>query len=584
MPTRARAPPCKRFARGGFCRYGDACRFSHDACATSDAPRSRARARRRRRASHEKVRAFTDWLRETFDLRDARVVDVAGGKGTLAYDVLQRTEAAEVCVIDPRRMRRGRLRRRWRDRLDESGGAPRRRPARARASRARGREVREPKHVRVYFTRAVWEGDEASVRASYELARKSRWCVKGLVADGADRTPTARTKPRASRSRTTRLRADTRWNHQRSNEDDDEDDDKHGDTSTTTTTSKSFPIVSAEVRPALLDARAMHARRRHAPRLPSSDVVIEFAIERRLPFAIVPCCVYGGAIDRHAGAGRGPRTDLVDHLIERAFAVDVHARELPFPGKNIVVYGTGARQVDACAPCLDRLRVSRAGPRFPARSCTIDESRPITPETSLGLDARDDRRRRRRRSRRRTTTCLEARRSRARRLRRWIPTRVAMRPTRARRRRRRSLERERVGARPRLFLARARPPTPRPRTTRSTPTADVAAKVCENCPWRCGARVDVDDDDERGDDEDVAAADATAGEAIGEVMPFMTGEEFSARRGCDHRELSVDGDRARWRRCAARRRARRGGRGRNQGTAVADRDRLKNAARSGRGV
>ena len=349
-----RAPPCKHFARGGFCRYGDACRFSHDACATSDAPRSRARARRRRRASHEKVRAFTDWLRETFDLRDARVVDVAGGKGTLAYDVLQRTEAAEVCVIDPRRMRRGRLRRRWRDRLDRA-----RRDADAgegEGERARGREVREPKHVRVYFTRAVWEGDEASVRASYELARKSRWCVKGLVADGGGTYEVGANE--ASRVKVTNegVFAPIRdRNYQRSNEDDDEDDDKHGDTDDDDDDDEEPDVSAEETRAALLDVleRCTHVIAMHPDQ--ATDAVIEFAIERRLPFAIVPCCVYSKDFPHRrlrSGARVSTHRDLVDHLIERAFAVDVHARELPFPGKNIVVYGTGARR-DACAPCLD---------------------------------------------------------------------------------------------------------------------------------------------------------------------------------------------------------------------------------------
>ena len=155
------------------------------------------------------MRAFTDWLRETFDLRDARVVDVAGGKGTLAYDVLQRTEAAEVCVIDPRRMRRGRLRRRWRDRLDRARDAD---AGEGEGEGARGREVREPKHVRVYFTRArCGKGDEAE-RASVVRVGEEESVVRERIGGGRRRDVRGRRERSLARQGHERgcLRADTR--------------------------------------------------------------------------------------------------------------------------------------------------------------------------------------------------------------------------------------------------------------------------------------------------------------------------------------------------------------------------------------
>jgi hypothetical protein len=337
--------PCRHFARG-CCRYGDACRFSHDApCPRPPAappPPRTGRARRRSR-SRDKVRLFTEWLRDAFDLRRARVLDVAGGKGTLAFDVCNRTDAAEVCVIDPRRMRRGRARRRWRARLTRVAGAV-------------GGEtptVREPKHLRVYFTRAVWEGDEASVRASYESARASRWCVTGLVADGRDATyetaaRNADARVRVSRegvvAPTTTTPTTTREAHgPRSNE------------SETETESDEEPDVSAEeTRVALLDAlaRCTHVVALHPDQ--ATDAAVDFAIERRLPFAVVPCCVYSKDFPRRrllSGARVSTHADLVRHLVEKAGAVvDVRTAELPFAGKNIVVFSTGARR-ETCGAC-----------------------------------------------------------------------------------------------------------------------------------------------------------------------------------------------------------------------------------------
>ena len=171
--------------------------------------------------------------------------------------------------------------------------------------------------------------------------------MKGLVADGGGTYEVGANE--ASRVKVTNegVFAPIRdRNDQRSNEDDEKDDDADDEE----------PDLSAdETRAVLLDVleRCTHVIAMHPDQ--ATDAVIDFAIERRLPFAIVPCCVYSKDFPHRrlrSGARVSTHRDLVDHLIERAFAFDVHARELPFPGKNIVVYGTGARR-DACAPCLD---------------------------------------------------------------------------------------------------------------------------------------------------------------------------------------------------------------------------------------
>ena len=294
------------------------------------------------------MRLFTDWLRDAFDLRRARVLDVAGGKGTLAFDVCNRTDVAEVCVLDPRRMRRGRARRRWRARLT--------RLASATGDETTTTTVREPKHLRVYFTRAVWEGDEASVRASYELARASRWCVTGLVADGRDATYETAARDADARVRVSRegIVAPpppmTPEAHDPRSTDESETDEETDDE----------PDLSAEeTRVALLDAlaRCTHVVAMHPDQ--ATDAAVDFAVERRLPFAVVPCCVYSKDFPRRrllSGARVSTHRDLVRHLVEKASAaLDVRTAELPFAGKNIVVYSTGARRetCGACASAVD---------------------------------------------------------------------------------------------------------------------------------------------------------------------------------------------------------------------------------------
>jgi len=347
--------PCRHFARG-CCRYGDACRFSHDApcpaTASSLAPRT-GRAGRRSR-SRDKVRLFTDWLRDAFDLRRARILDVAGGKGTLAFDVCNRTDAEEVCeytVIDPRRMRRGRARRRWRARLTRLAGA-----TGDETTPTTPTTVREPKHLRVYFTRAVWEGDEASVRASYELARASRWCVTGLVADGRDASYETAARDADARVRVSRegIVAPTTTTTTATTTPEARGPRSTDESETDGDTDEEPDATAEETRVALLDAlaRCTHVIAMHPDQ--ATDAAIDFAIERRLPFAVVPCCVYSKEFPRRrllSGARVSTHDDLVRHLVEKAGAVvDVRTAELPFAGKNIVVYSTGARR-ETCGAC-----------------------------------------------------------------------------------------------------------------------------------------------------------------------------------------------------------------------------------------
>ena len=78
----------------------------------------------------------------------------------------------------------------------------------------------------------------------------------------------------------------------------------------------------------------------------ATDAAVDFALERNLPFAVVPCCVYAKEFGKRRladGSRVTPHAHLVDHLVQKAGLTDVRVAELPFPGKNVVVYGTGRR-------------------------------------------------------------------------------------------------------------------------------------------------------------------------------------------------------------------------------------------------
>ena len=330
------SPPCRHFLRGA-CRYGDACKFAHAArdADAARAPRSRSR-KTRRKDSRQKVKRFREWLaREFADALDGGVVlDVAGGKGVLAFDLMNSTNAAEVWVIDPRAMRLGRLRRRF-----ALGFHLRERERDAATIR-----VREPKHLRVYWSREVYAREdaawEARVRASNVAARASRWCVSGLVAD--DRRD-ARYEDAGATVRVVDGAVDIAPSTDRRSDDDDDDDDDGdaGDDADGEIELDQDAVVSAldDVLRRVSIVVAMHPDQ-------ATDAAVDFALERNLPFAVVPCCVYAKEFGKRRladGSRVTTHAHLVDHLVQKAGLTDVRVAELPFPGKNVVVYGTGRR-------------------------------------------------------------------------------------------------------------------------------------------------------------------------------------------------------------------------------------------------
>ena len=80
------------------------------------------------------------------------------------------------------------------------------------------------------------------------------------------------------------------------------------------------------------------------------------AVAARLPFAVVPCCVFARRFTARRVRGRACTThaDLCDYL--QALAPGSRRAVLPFPGKNVVIYHLGgsdyvAGAADQCCEC-----------------------------------------------------------------------------------------------------------------------------------------------------------------------------------------------------------------------------------------
>ena len=464
---------CRHFARRGACLFGDACAFSHDIepgtprrppgeNALVTPPRAPTFGRGRRNVGNKaKCSVFRRWALETFGhaflCSGAGVLDVAGGKGELAFELLN-VSGVPVTVVDPRPMRLDAYVRKFRAGFYHRNRAPAvvasvRRPADA--------PLAAPEHCRVFFFPDAWrerdaEKRRAAARASWRAARETRWSRRGLVAaaaDGASAPPPTPPVPGREEANardetlTAKASLSFRFRDEDETETEDEDEDeaffssrrrdpddgaRSAEAATAAPSDRSAtyrargePVrqralfesrrreLSAEpkrtVAPSFDEALSSKAldrerrsgeTRRRAPETPekatlsptsfadddaracvpeamdadatfgsleralsecsvvlgmhpdqATDAIVDFALERGKPFAVVPCCVYsrefparrrpatrenprgGGSVTTHA--------HLVQYLLAKAPGT-CRTATLPFGGMNVVVYSLGS--------------------------------------------------------------------------------------------------------------------------------------------------------------------------------------------------------------------------------------------------
>ena len=229
-PASWRPPGCRGWARRGRCPMLEAgcCAFGHDealrgtegalqqqqrpdASSTSSSAAAAAAAlaalgvpeRKRRWGGRRNVvrnghrnAAFRAFVQRTFGLellRSGPVLDVAGGKGVLSWELLNCAGVSPCVVVDPRPLDTRYLSKKWRNGMYE----PRRtgpvyckwNPA-VRDGDGRAKEPRDPPHLRAFFRasevlRLVEEGaDERAAEKWFEAqckrVRTVTWTTKGL--------------------------------------------------------------------------------------------------------------------------------------------------------------------------------------------------------------------------------------------------------------------------------------------------------------------------------------------------------------------------------------------------------------------
>jgi hypothetical protein len=333
----------------------------------------RSLPRPRRRAAHDDERAgiFRRFLLSQYGAETlcsgSGVLDVAGGHGSLAFELVN-IDGVPCTVIDPRPIERGygRLERKWkvlgsqpwssRDDADAFTLAARRsteeeatkaEPTSAKARVLASRRVhldwqeaarRQPACRRPGHWRLMWDANlygegvdecldsappiepalaalDQRIQALLQQARSLEWTRKGLVV-GTDEGAAASEEDGQGKLQ--------------QQEETDVDERREGRAG-----SLSAAHACATLSNVALVA-GMHADG-------ATEGIVDFALRRKLPFAVVPCCVRPPSVPMSYPA-------FVRHLVAKAPGL-IRTCVLPFEGKNVCVYSHGDPRTGPSSGC-----------------------------------------------------------------------------------------------------------------------------------------------------------------------------------------------------------------------------------------
>lgn len=320
-------PICRHWMRPGRCpslQMG-LCAFRHcDNQKGKDATLDKLRwgGRRHFVRNQHKNSVFRIFLMQTYGMdylnrQDSAIIDAAGGKGELAWELINLTGVNECVVVDPRPLNLGLVQSKWEKGLFE----PKRTgpvfskwyPACEDGCKLRLSE--SPKHMRCFldgketldFMNAI-SGETADVWYQSQLDRAKRisWTSKGLT------------------------------QHEDGSCEEEDAIDNEMTTSEADDTETTSEVESAQEARSLLKKChlivGLHCDQ-------AAGEVVEFASALNIPWCIVPCCVYSETFSCRK-LRNGTRVKSYDHLIEWLCERDDRAKvaTLDIEGKNKVVY------------------------------------------------------------------------------------------------------------------------------------------------------------------------------------------------------------------------------------------------------
>ena len=349
-------PLCKHFVRKGSCRYGDKCFFSHDEKraakkrATLPAARRAWGGKRRIVKNESRAAVLRRFLIDTFGIEKLRegVVDVAGGKGDLAFQLVN-LNSVPATVMDPRNLQLRKFARcltrgmYHRNRIfctpkyvqEKFGGMPH---SPRHLSLCLDYKLMTLLGVRFYpyssYSRAMrkWKCPESMVKKdlgeAFAQATEMRWTKKGLHEDGMDMEQFSEFLLEDNGDEEDlEVNPDVGENVRANEACYDTLDGKPVEI-------RDFDDVMHTLTSAGVIA-GMHADQ-------ATEPIVDYALKSGKGFAVVCCCVYAKSFPgrklKESGDSVGSTEEFVRYLVEKDPS-RVRTAKLDFEGKNTVVYG-----------------------------------------------------------------------------------------------------------------------------------------------------------------------------------------------------------------------------------------------------
>eukprot|EP00241_Pyramimonas_parkeae_P004777 CAMPEP_0114261876 /NCGR_PEP_ID=MMETSP0058-20121206/21420_1 /TAXON_ID=36894 /ORGANISM="Pyramimonas parkeae, CCMP726" /LENGTH=354 /DNA_ID=CAMNT_0001377539 /DNA_START=162 /DNA_END=1223 /DNA_ORIENTATION=+ len=331
---------CKHWARGKTCLYHarGVCRFQHPEDYTipeqaSNKARVRAANGRLNKVNGNRVAKFRRFVHEQMgDMRGERVLDVAGGKGELAYQLANITRVAEVHVIDPRPLQLDRFKR-WR----AKGFYHKSAAVHLDIASARTDPECPVGHLPILFSPELWEGDELDAAH----AEREQAFARNLAT--AQRWPRHAEAHRAA-ARSRKCKDGHACKHLDPRADYSDEDEPGQDSFPTCKLRHEEFSQEVEGSKPTLEAAARVVREAtlvlgiHPDQ--AVDAIVDAAVHLDVPFFVAPCCVYAPEFPNRRFNGEPVTTyaELLDYL--QAKSPDIQRVVLPFEGKNVCLYRT----------------------------------------------------------------------------------------------------------------------------------------------------------------------------------------------------------------------------------------------------
>ena len=380
---------CRHWKRSGSCGYEDKCFFSHDEAfrglptrsvihppssasfASPASPTSPPPPRKRRPGGRphlrNKSRAFVlrKFVMDKFppSCLLGTVIDVAGGKGELAFEFTNLTPNGKnsTILIDPRTCDLRKYRRKWdyglywrnpvfTSRYNQAVFLESSDPSDLELSN-RMAAIEDPFHLRAYFEVSLFDwakqprspADGAFFDGLVDRAKNECWTNKGLRSIKTIETDTK--APWANPTPACDSESDPEDEHAGDCYGSDDDDETLGSLSTLNianicSCSNSRSVSDAETASKLLSNATlligMHPDQ-------AAGEIAQVGLKHNIPFAIVPCCVYSKSFkDRCLADGTPVKThaDLCNWICELD-PVNIKRSTLDIEGKNELIYFLG---------------------------------------------------------------------------------------------------------------------------------------------------------------------------------------------------------------------------------------------------